>query len=94
MTRGGTSAGKAVHSGSPRTIAASVSVMSSPGNARLPVSISNSTQPKAQMSVRRSSGRPRACSGDIYAAVPRIIPAAVIAGVVSVGDIDWLCPKA
>ena len=32
--------------------------------------------------------RPRACSGDMYAAVPRIMPACVIAGVVSVGDCD------
>ena len=29
---------------------------------------------------------PRACSGDMYAAVPRIIPACVIAGDVMVGD--------
>jgi len=33
-----------------------------------------------------SAGFPFACSGDMYAAVPRIIPAAVIAGVVIVGD--------
>ena len=31
-------------------------------------------QPKAQISVRLSTGLPRACSGDMYAAVPRIIP--------------------
>ena len=35
-------------------------------------------------------GFPRACSGDMYAAVPRIIPACVIAGVVIVGDIETL----
>ena len=38
------------------------------------------------MSVRLSTGLPRACSGLMYAAVPRIIPACVIAGVVIVGD--------
>ena len=32
--------------------------------------------------------RPFACSGDMYAAVPRIMPACVIAGVVIVGDCD------
>ena len=42
-----------------------------------PVSISYSTHPNAQMSVRWSTGRPRACSGDMYAAVPRIMPACV-----------------
>ena len=38
------------------------------------------------MSARLSAALPRACSGDIYAAVPRIIPACVIAGDVMVGD--------
>jgi hypothetical protein len=40
------------------------------------------------MSVRLSIDFPRACSGDMYAAVPRMTPACVIAGVVIVGDID------
>jgi uncharacterized NAD-dependent epimerase/dehydratase family protein len=40
------------------------------------------------MSVRRSTGRPRACSGDTYAKVPMIMPASVAAGVVMVGDRD------
>ena len=43
---------------------------------------------EAQMSARLSTGRPAACSGLMYAAVPRIIPACVIAGVVIVGDCD------
>ena len=38
------------------------------------------------MSARLSTVRPRACSGDMYAAVPRMIPACVMAGEVSVGD--------
>ena len=62
--------------------------MSSPANARLAVSISYSTHPNAQMSARLSTALPRACSGDMYAAVPRIIPACVIAGVVIVGACD------
>jgi len=53
----------------------STSAMSSPAKARFPVSISNSTAPNAQMSARLSTERPLACSGDMYAAVPRIIPA-------------------
>ena len=35
------------------------------------------------MSARLSTVRPRACSGDMYAAVPRMIPACVMAGEVS-----------
>src|SRR6185436_5191737 len=73
-TDDGVDAGSVGQSGSPRTTAARISVMLSPGNAIFPVSISKSTQPNAQMSVRLSTGFPFACSGDIYAAVPRISP--------------------
>ena len=59
----------------------------SPVNSRCPVSISNSTTPKDQMSLRLSAVRPAACSGDIYAAVPMIMPICVAAAV-SVGDCD------
>ena len=71
-------------------IFASVWETSSPGKARHAVSISKSTQPNAQMSARLSIGFPRACSGLMYAAVPRMTPACVIAGEVIVGDIDRL----
>ena len=64
--------GSARQSGSRSRTAASVSTSVSPANARRPVSISNSTHPNAQMSVRLSTGLPRACSGLMYAAVPRI----------------------
>ncbi len=84
---GGSAAGSAVQSGSPRRIAASVSETSSPSNARFPVSISNSTQPNAQTSLRLSAARPFACSGLMYAAVPRITPACVAANV-KVGECD------
>ena len=59
----GTSAGIDDQSGSLLSTVASTSGMSSPSNGRLPVSISNSTQPRAQMSARLSTGRPFACSG-------------------------------
>ena len=39
------------------------------------------------MSARWSTGLPRACSGLIYAAVPRMTPLCVIAGDVIVGDV-------
>ena len=42
-----------------------------------PVSISKSTHPNAQMSLRLSAGRPLACSGLMYAAVPMIKPTPV-----------------
>ena len=57
-----------------------------PSNARLPVGVSKSTQPNTQTSLRLSAGLPFACSGDIYAAVPRIMPIAVIAGLTIVGE--------
>ena len=61
----GTSAGSASQFGSRRTTAPSTSVLSSPSNARLPVSISYRTQPNAQMSQRLSASCPFACSGDM-----------------------------
>ena len=67
-------------------IAASVSVTVSPANGRRPVNISQNTTPNAQTSDRLSTGRPRACSGLIYAAVPRITPCTVIAGDIIVGE--------
>lgn len=78
---GGVSRGKADHWGSPRRTEARVSVTSSPGQALLPVRHSKSTQPKDQMSQRWSTGLPRACSGLIYAAVPRIVPGRVVLSV-------------
>ena len=62
-TLDGRAGGSALQSGSPRTTAAIVSVMSSPSNARRPVIISYSTQPNAHTSVRLSVALPRACSG-------------------------------
>ena len=40
------------------------------------------------MSARVSTALPRACSGDMYAGVPRIIPACVLAGAAIVGDCE------
>ena len=50
------------------------------------MSISYSTTPKAQMSARLSTRLPRACSGAMYAAVPRITPC-IVAAMVSVGEL-------
>src|SRR4029078_1119317 len=84
----GTPGGSALQSGSSREIETMVSVMSSPPNAHFPVSISHKTHPKAHTSQRLSAGRPFACSGDIYAAVPRMTPTPVImAGEVIVGEL-------
>ena len=87
---GGGMSGWTFQSGSSRVMAESVSVTVSREKAGTPVSISYSTHPNAQMSVRRSTGRPRACSGDMYARVPMIMPASVAAGVATVGDCDTL----
>src|SRR5437870_1108493 len=61
------------------------SVTMSPGKVRRPTIISNKTQPNAKMSGRASVSCPFACSGDMYAAVPKITPA-FVASIVSVGD--------
>ena len=66
---------------------ARTSVTVRPSNVARPVSISNRTQPNAQMSALLSTLSPRACSGDIYAAVPRITPCCVAASL-SVGEFD------
>jgi hypothetical protein len=58
-----TLAGTASRSGSFVSTAASVSDTVALSNNRRPVSISYSTTPKAQMSARRSTFCPRACSG-------------------------------
>ena len=79
--------GSVAQSGSRVRTAASTSLTVSPSKSRRPVSISHSTTPKAQMSARLSTGLPRACSGDMYAAVPRMIPAAVPVWA-RVGDCD------
>ena len=65
MICGGTSDGSTAQLGVDFTTEAIVSVTSSPSNARLPASISNNTAPNAHTSVRLSTGRPRACSGDM-----------------------------
>ena len=70
----GVTAGRVLQSGSLLTTATIVSVTLPLSNARVPVSISNSTQPNAQMSVRLSTAWPRACSGLMYAAVPTTTP--------------------
>jgi len=67
-----------------------VSLTSSPANARRPVSISQSTQPKAQRSARLSSAWSRSCSGLMYAGVPRTTPLRVPAVVTVVAAKDRL----
>ena len=71
--------------GSLLTTASSTSGVVAPGKARLPASISYSTAPNEKISLRRSAARPTACSGDMYAAVPRMTPARVCP-IVSVGE--------
>ena len=83
--RGCALAGIRFQSGSPFSTAARMSDVVSLWNGRFPVSISNSTQLKAQMSARLSTAAPRACSGLMYAAVRRIIPARV-ADMICVGE--------
>ena len=75
--RGGVSAGSASQSGSAVRIAARTSDAVSPAKGRCPESISKRTQPKAQMSVLLSTGFPRACSGLMNSAVPRMTPGCV-----------------
>jgi hypothetical protein len=73
----GVSRGSCTQWTSCRSTAASVSVVVSPRNGRSPTSISKITTPSAQMSARASTASPRACSGAMYAAVPRTTPESV-----------------
>ena len=61
----------------------------SPWNGWRPVNISYTTTPKEKTSLRWSAGNPFACSGDMYAAVPRMMPA-WLAIMLSVGESDML----
>ena len=81
--------GRAPQLGSRSITLANVVETSSPANGFCPVSISNSTAPKAHTSARLSTTFPLACSGAIYAAVPITIPICVAAAVNEiVGDCD------
>ncbi len=82
---GDVSAGRRLQSTSPRRTSARVCDTVSPLNSREPESISNRRTPNDQISQRLSTAWPLACSGLMYAAVPRMIPALVEA-TVSVGD--------
>ena len=73
----GVSFGSLDQSGSFVRMSEIVSETVSPRNAIVPVRHSNRRQPKDQMSVRRSTGLPRACSGERYGAVPRMTPGMV-----------------
>ena len=46
----------------------------SPGNCRSPVTISKRTAPSEKRSERESTGRPQACSGDMYWSFPLSAP--------------------
>ena len=61
--RAGTDDGSTDQGGSRSSVAAMVSDAVGPANGDWPLSISNSTHPNAQMSVRLSTASPRACSG-------------------------------
>ena len=82
----GVACGSSFQFGSRSKIAAIVSEMVERAKGARPVNISNTTHPNAQMSARLSADLPFACSGLIYAAVPRMTPGCVIAGAVIVGD--------
>ena len=59
-----------------------------PPKAGFPVAISKSTTPNEKRSLRRSSNSPRACSGDMYATVPRVDPGLVRSSLAAVTMFD------
>ena len=67
-----------------------------PRNGNFPVAISYNTVPNENRSVRASSSFPNACSGDIYATVPRAEPGLVICSLESsnVASSDAVSPVA
>ena len=84
-TRAGVPSGSALHSGSRSSTRATVAENPSPPNVCRPLRHSYSTHPNDQMSVRRSTTCPSACSGLMYGAVPTIAPGPV-ASIVCVLD--------
>ena len=66
----GVAAGSRRQSAGRVSTAVTVSDVVTPSNARCPDSISNSTQPKAQMSVCESTALPIACSGPMQSVYP------------------------
>ncbi len=75
---GGTSPlSRAAGRGVPFRIASKTMADVLPPKAVTPVAISYSTAPNEKRSLRWSSASPRACSGDMYAAVPTVEPAIV-----------------
>src|ERR1035437_1592267 len=101
-TSGGTSGtSSAIGLTSSRRIAVSVVIVESPWNAFVPVSISYITTPNEKMSLRASTFLPCACSGDMYATVPRIEPSMVsgappmvcVSSVSSVATLIFARPK-
>src|SRR5262249_27606726 len=83
----GVSPCKRDQSGSAFMMPPRISTVLSPSKGDLPVSISKNTTPKDQISERVVVILPFACSGDMYAAVPRITPA-LVATALKVGELD------
>jgi hypothetical protein len=92
-TLAGTAAGRESQGMSCRTTAASTSVTVSPSKSRRPVSISNTTTPKAQMSARRSTALPgparAACRRRCRGPLPRPCVAGVMVGESEMADRCW-----
>src|SRR5207245_1898452 len=86
-SRGLSFAGSRLKSGSLFRTDARISDVVSPEKVGSPVSISYKMQPNENTSLRASTAKPFACSGDMYAAVPRITPA-FVATPLSVGEFD------
>jgi len=84
--RMGCGAGTCSNGISLRSTSARVCAIVAASNSGLPFSISHNTTPNDQISARRSTAAPAACSGAMYPGVPRITPASV-APMVSVGEL-------
>ena len=67
--------------GSRSAIEVITSVGVGPSNGFLRATSSYRTTPRLQISVRASTGKPRACSGDIYATVPITAPGEVLSSI-------------
>ncbi len=65
-------------SGSLCRTAAMMAMAESPVKARLPLNISYNTAPNEKISERASASLASACSGDMYGAVPSMVPAWVM----------------
>ncbi len=84
-SRGTAGLSRVSEGGSAWSSASMTATVFAPSNGRRPARSSQSSTPSEKTSVRASTSRPRACSGDMYATVPSTAPGAERVGSTPIG---------